>query len=340
MDAHEFVTFMLASGWPRLGDDDYAGLTEEEKEDVQRLDGDYRSTVCADLLHLCSTCVDKLTFAESYRKAKRDALYVANEWPGEGNYSAKANELIREIMLRDANMMLNAMAIWFSGMLGSESLLAKKEGYDSNEAAALRHKEIEEYGIDRQSGRSSGDVQPAADMSEAAAKPRLQEPTTVGGSDGWPRLHNSIVGALPGHEQLLIRQHEEELIAASKLQLADICNNCHIRAHFAETYRVLHRDLGESLQQARAGLANPSQQFSDAFGAAMINSTDSVIRHKLNLMARHFFTRWGQPIDDSDERHGSPLDKAGCCMFLLIAGSALGSVMFILLTLTGCMGCQ
>jgi hypothetical protein len=152
-------------------------------------------------------------------------------------------------------------------------------------------------------------------------------------SDGWPRLDDRIVAALAEHEQLLIRQHEEELIAASKLQLADICNNCHTRPQFAKTYRVLRRDLRDTLEKARANLAKPSQQFSDAFGAAMINSTDAIVRHKLNLMAQHFLIRWGEPIENWAGKEGSALDRAGCSVLLVIAGSVSGSVFSLLYTL-------
>jgi hypothetical protein len=149
-------------------------------------------------------------------------------------------------------------------------------------------------------------------------------------SDGWPRLGDSIVGALLDHEKLLFRQHEEETIAASKLQLADICNNCHRCSQFAKTYRVLRRDLRETLEKARANLAKPSQQFSDVYGASLLNSTDAIVRHKLALMARHFYFRWGEPIENWAGKEGSALDRAGCSVLLLVAGACLGSVVSIL----------
>ena len=66
--------------------------------------------------------------------------------------------------------------------------------------------------------------------------------------DGWPRLTPELVASLPEHEQLLIREHEEETIAVSKAQLAEICSDCHIRPQFAKTYRVLRRDLRDMLE--------------------------------------------------------------------------------------------
>ena len=143
-------------------------------------------------------------------------------------------------------------------------------------------------------------------------------------SDGWPRLPDDVVSALPEHEQILIRRHEEETIAASKMQLADICANCHIKPQFAKTFRVLRRDLRNTLNDARANLAQPNSGFSDAFGVALIRSTDEIVSHKLDLMGRHFFMRWGELVENWAGEEGSTLDGAGCCVFLAVAASGLG----------------
>ncbi len=153
-------------------------------------------------------------------------------------------------------------------------------------------------------------------------------------SDGWPRLDDNIVVALPEHEQVLLRRNEEETIAASKLQLADICNNCNICPQFAKTYRVLRQDLRDSLEKARANLAKPNSQFSDAFGAALINSTDVIVRYKLELMARFFRVRWGEPIENWAGQEGSAVDRAGCSILLLAAASFVGSAVCLLAMLS------
>ena len=150
-------------------------------------------------------------------------------------------------------------------------------------------------------------------------------------TDGWPRLSDDLVAALPEHEQALIRQHEEETIAGSKMQLADICENCHIKPQFAKTYRVLRRDLRQTQQQARARMARPHPTFLDAFGGALIRSTDAIVSYKLQLMANHFLLRWGEPIENWAGEEGSAIDRTGCCVFLLVAGSAISGIMFFLL---------
>ena len=148
-------------------------------------------------------------------------------------------------------------------------------------------------------------------------------------SDGWPRLDESVFAAMPEDEQAIIRRHEEEMIAASKLQLADICDNCHIKPQFAKTYRVLRRDRRKMLEKGRARLAQPDPELSDAFGGAMIRSTDAIVSYKLRLMASHFYARWGEPIEDWAGKEGSAIDKAGCCVFFLVAGPAVPGALLL-----------
>jgi len=156
----------------------------------------------------------------------------------------------------------------------------------------------------------------------------------VQNTDGWPRLDDEIVAAMPRHEQQIIRQHEAETIAASKLQLADICTNCHDRAQFGKTYRVLQRDLQETLRKVRINLGKLGQQHSDVFNAALLNSTDTIVSYKLNLMAQHFSTRWGEPIEKWAGKKNSGTGSSGCSVVLIVAGAFLTSAacgLFVLL---------
>lgn len=147
----------------------------------------------------------------------------------------------------------------------------------------------------------------------------------------WPRLADHLVAAMPANEQMLIRQHEEETIAASKMQLADVCNNCHVKPQFAKTYRVLRRDLRQMLDRSRRQAAQPTFEFSDAFQAALIRSTDEIVSHKLRLMANHFYVRWGESIENWAGKEGSAIDKSGCCVFLLITGSCISATVLLFL---------
>jgi hypothetical protein len=146
--------------------------------------------------------------------------------------------------------------------------------------------------------------------------------------DGWPRLDEDIVAAMPRHEQQIIRQHEAETIAASKLQLADICTNCHNRAQFGKTYRVLQRDLQDTLHKVRINLGKLRQPHSDVFTAGLLDSTDRIVSYKLNLMAQHFSARWGEPIESWAEKNSS-----GCSVVLVVAGAFLTSAACGLLVL-------
>ena len=149
--------------------------------------------------------------------------------------------------------------------------------------------------------------------------------------DGWPRLPDEVVSGLLEHEQLLIRQHEEETIAASKMQLADICENCHIKPQFAKTYRVLRRDLREMLEQGRARLSQPHPELTDAFCMAMLRSTEAIIKEKLLRMGRRFQLNWDESIENWAGKEGSALDKSGCLVVLAVIGSALSGLCALLL---------
>ncbi len=151
--------------------------------------------------------------------------------------------------------------------------------------------------------------------------------------DGWPRLTAELLSALPEHEQLLIQQHEEETIAVSKMQLADVCDNCHIKPQFAKTYRVLRRDLRDMLHKLRASLSQPQPELSDGYGVALLRSTDAIISYKLQLMAQHFYLRWGEPIENWAGREGSAIDKAGCVVVLAVVGSGLSALCTLLFAL-------
>lgn len=152
-------------------------------------------------------------------------------------------------------------------------------------------------------------------------------------NDGWPRLPTGLLSSLPEEEQLLIRQHEEETIAASKMQLADICDNCHIKPQFAKTYRVLRRDLRETLERGRARQTEPQPELSDGFGAALLRSTDAIISYKLQLMARHFYLRWGEPVENWAGKEGSAIDRAGCAVVLAVLGSSVSALCALLVAL-------
>jgi hypothetical protein len=155
-----------------------------------------------------------------------------------------------------------------------------------------------------------------------------------GNSDDWPRLPDEMVSALPEHEQLLIRQHEEETIAASKMQLSDICLNCRVKPQFAKTYRVLRRDLGTTLDAMRAQIAQPNSDISDAYGVALIRSTDAIVSHKLDLMRRQFFVRWGESVRNWAGEEGGKLDKSGCCILFLLFGAGIGFTGWLVFSLT------
>jgi hypothetical protein len=151
--------------------------------------------------------------------------------------------------------------------------------------------------------------------------------------DGWPRLTAELLSALPEHEQLLIRQHEEETIAVSKMQLADICENCHSKPQFAKTYRVLRRDLRDILQKVRARLSQPHPELSDGYAVALLRSTDAIISYKLELMAQHFYLTWGEPIENWAGREGSVIDRAGCVVVLTVIGSGVSALSALLFAL-------
>ena len=151
--------------------------------------------------------------------------------------------------------------------------------------------------------------------------------------DGWPRLPSDLLIGLSETERATIRQHEEETIAGNKMQLADICENCHIKPQFAKTYRVLRRDLREMLAQLRAKLNLPASDSSDGYGIALLRSTDEIISHKLRLMAQHFHIRWGEPIENWAGKEGSAIDKSGCVILLAGIGSILSVLCILIITL-------
>lgn len=150
--------------------------------------------------------------------------------------------------------------------------------------------------------------------------------------DGWPRLPPDLLCALPVREQVMIRQHEEETIAASRMQLDDICDNCHSKPQFAKTYRVLRRDLRDTLQRLRVASSHPHPDLSDACMAAVLRSSDAILSYKLQLMAIHFFQRWGEPIDVWAGEEGSAIDRAGCVVAIAVIGSGLGGLCALLLS--------
>lgn len=160
MNAEEFVQF-AASGWPSVSEKDYAELAAEEALQTRKFERDFRAMLLSDLFDICAKCHDRYRFAESYRKAKKQSLDLGR-LPGDPSLSAKANSLTRDIQIRDMNIMLNCMAIWFTGMLGSDSRLAKEKVSDPNKVAALRHKEIEEYGMSTLPSGPSEQGSPAA----------------------------------------------------------------------------------------------------------------------------------------------------------------------------------
>ena len=151
--------------------------------------------------------------------------------------------------------------------------------------------------------------------------------------DGWPRLTPKLLSALPEHEQLLIRQHEEETIAGSKMQLAVICDNCHFKLQFTKTYRVLRRDLRHTLQKLRATLNQAPPELSDGYVVALLRSTDAIVSYKLQLMARHFYLRWGEPLENWAGKEGSALDKSGCLVVLAVIDSGLSALCAMLFAL-------
>jgi hypothetical protein len=154
----------------------------------------------------------------------------------------------------------------------------------------------------------------------------------VKGGDGWPRLSPELTSSLPEHEQLLLRQHEEETIAANKMQLEDLLKNCNIQPQFAKTYRVLRRDLRQMLEKGRDRLRQPQPGVSDGFGMALVLSTDAIISYKLRCMEEHFWVRWGEPIERWAGPEGSAMDKAGCVVVIATAIAGAGMACLPLLT--------
>jgi hypothetical protein len=146
MKADEFVG-LAASQWPNIPEKEYGGLREEEALQMRDLEKNFRQFMLTDLFNFCSKISDKLQFADAYRKAKRQMVSLATEVPDHPSLSAKANQQAREIEQRHMGALLDCMAIWFSTMPGSEPVLAKQKVTDSNELFAIRHKEIENYGV-------------------------------------------------------------------------------------------------------------------------------------------------------------------------------------------------
>ena len=116
--------------------------------------------------------------------------------------------------------------------------------------------------------------------------------------DGWPRLNQNYIDSMSPMEQALFRQSEEETIAGSKLQLADLCDNCHIRPQYAKTYLIYKKELEKLLHELRAQMDNPNKEISDLALGALISSTDAIVNRKIQLAALHFSTRWGEPIEN------------------------------------------
>ena len=141
-------------------------------------------------------------------------------------------------------------------------------------------------------------------------------------TDGWPRLSEELVNALPMEERSLIRQHEDEMIAANAMAVDDIIENCHVKPQFAKTYRVLRRDKRETLEKLRSGLAQPHAEYSDAYRMALLRSADAILDYKLSLMSQHFFLRWGEPVENWAGTEGSVFDRGGCLVVLSLLGSA------------------
>lgn len=158
--------------------------------------------------------------------------------------------------------------------------------------------------------------------------------------DCWPRLSPQQVPSLSEEWLLLLRQHEEEMIAGNKMQLDDICRNCDNKAQFAKTYRALRRDLREQLAKMQAKIddcqsdQSPESLQAVAFMKAMMHSTKAIISCKLRCMAQQFQVCWGEPIENWAGKEGALVDKAGCALVVLaIFGPVLLSVSKLALAL-------
>jgi hypothetical protein len=248
------------------------------------------------------------------------ASIVPNELALEfdGRMFTKANQKYYEVKCLWGNGTYKAIYAYFAELeVSTEGLDTRLEVSYFDAGIALRLIESDPLPVALPSGGESTKAKGDASLF------LLETATTSRNPDQWPRLPTDLLAALPTDEQFLIRQHEEEMIAGSKMQLADICENCHSKSQFAKTYRTLRRDLRETLAKARLSLLDKGNPHSDTYGAAMIRSTDAIISHKLPLMSDRFRYRWAESIENWAGKEGSYLDKSGCCVILVLISSGI-----------------
>jgi len=147
----------------------------------------------------------------------------------------------------------------------------------------------------------------------------------------WPRLPDDFLAPLSEQERALIRRHEDELIAGNLLQLQDLFRNCNVKPQFAKTYRVLRRDMRETLEKMRLASFKPHPAYSDLYLAALLRTTDRILSYKLIEMDYWFHRRWGEPIENWAGQEGDAFDRSGCVLLIAAGSAAIGTIASLIL---------
>jgi hypothetical protein len=126
-------------------------------------------------------------------------------------------------------------------------------------------------------------------------------------------------------ERLLAIQ--EELIQLNSIQLNDLIRNCNIRPQFAKTYRVLRRDRRDTLAKLRSIANNASpNSFEERVTWGQLGIYDNVISYKLERIASHFSSTWGEDIEEWAGPEGSLADRSGCLVLLCYGGAGVATI--------------
>ena len=116
-------------------------------------------------------------------------------------------------------------------------------------------------------------------------------------ADRWPRLPQPVLEPLPEHEAIVLRQTEEDSIAAAKDDVARLCGNRSSRVQFDKEYVTVRNQLSQIRGMRHSALAHTAAGYSRQYQDALSQLSEAIISRKLDLMARHSWNRWPESGD-------------------------------------------